>query len=109
MSQDLMLSLQDRIGRLDEALRQFRSYGRSMAQAEREYRTALSQKILQERDKGTPVTIISDVCRGERGLAKLRFERDVTRTMYEAAREACNVYKLEIRILENQIDREYRG
>lgn len=107
--QDLMLELQSRISMLDDALRMLGQRGRSSADAEQKYRVALAQRILLERDKGTPVTIINDVCRGDRGIAKLRFERDVAKTAYESAKEACNVYKLQIRILENQIDREYRG
>ena len=105
--QDLMIEMQGRIKMLDTALQQLGNRGRAYAQAERDYREALSKKILMERDKGTPVTIISDVCRGDRQIAGLRFNRDVAQTVYEAAKEACNVYKLEIRTLDEQISREW--
>lgn len=105
--QDLMVEMQGRIHMLDAALQQLGNRGRAYAQAERDYRVALRQEILKERDKGTPVTIISDVCRGDRGIAGLRFNRDVAETAYEAAKEACNVYKIEIRTLEEQIAREW--
>ena len=107
--QDLMLDLQTRVQMLDQALKQLGNRGRAYAQAEQDYRIALASKILEEREKGTPVTIISDVCRGNRAIAKLKFERDIAETVYKSALEACNVYKLQIKVLESQIDREYRG
>ena len=107
--QDLMQELQEKVQLIDSALQQLGKRGRSYAQAEMDYRQALNQKILMERDKGTPVTIISDVCRGDRAVAKYKFERDVAEVVYKSAMEALNVYKLQLRILENQIEREYRG
>ena len=107
--QDLMLDLQGKVQLLDSALRQVGKRGRDYAQAEHDYRIALAQKIAIERDKGTPVTIISDVCRGNPEIAKAKFNRDVAEITYKAALEACNVYKLQLRLLENQIDREFRG
>lgn len=77
--QDLMIEMQGRIHMLDAALQQLGNRGRAYAQAERDYRVALRQEILKERDKGTPVTIISDVCRGDREIAGLRFNRDVAK------------------------------
>lgn len=67
--QDLMNELAAKVGLLDTALRKLGERGRSHAQAERDYRVALAQKILIERDKGTPVTIISDICRGSAEIA----------------------------------------
>lgn len=107
--QDLMGELQGKIQMLDAALKQLGNRGRSYAKSEQDYRIALAKKILNERDKGVPVTIISDICRGDPEIAKLKFERDVSETVYKAALEACNVFKLQIKVLENQIDREYRG
>ena len=104
-----MQELQEKVQLIDSALQQLGKRGRSYAQAEMDYRQALNQKILMERDKGTPVTIISDVCRGDRGVAKAKFERDVADVTYKSALEALNVYKLQLRILENQIEREYKG
>ena len=80
-----------------------------MQKTESEYRQALAKKILLEREKGTPVTVISDVCRGDKEIAILKFERDVAEITYKAASEAIQVYKIQIRVLENTIEREYRG
>lgn len=105
--QDLYLELQYKINLLESAVRSLKGHGRAYAQAEHDYKIALSQKILMERDKGVPVTIISDICRGSRDIAKLRLERDVAEVAYKAVLEAINSYKLQIKILENQIQREW--
>lgn len=106
---DLMQQLSEKVALADGALKQFRIRGRAYADAERIYREALAKKILFERENGTPVTIISDICRGDRDIAKLKCNRDIAQTIYEAAKEALNLYKLQIRVLENTIEREYRG
>ena len=107
MQADLIAEIGVKSELLDKAIKALGTRGRAYAQAEHDYKVALSKKILLERDKGTPVTIISDVCRGDKEIAKLRFERDVAETSYEAAKEAINGYKLQIRILDAQIEREW--
>lgn len=106
---DLLNELSARMGTLDAALKAFGKRGQDYARAEQDYRVALAKKILIERDKGTPVTIISDICRGSSEIAALKTNRDIAETMYKAAGEAINVYKLNIKILEGQIDREWHS
>ena len=107
--QDLMFSMQTNINLLNAAQKEFSNRGRAWAAAERDYRVALAKKILTERDNGTPVSIISDVCRGSQEIADLKFKRDCAEVVYKSAMEAINSYKLQIKILENQIDREWKG
>lgn len=107
--QDLMNELSSKVSLLDSALKQLGVRGREYAQSEQDYRIALAQKILIERDKGTPVTIISDICRGDREIAKKKFERDCKETGYKAALEAINVYKIQIKTLESTIEREWHS
>ena len=83
------------------------SQTKNYADAEKNYKIALAKKILLERERGTPVTIISDVCRGNPEIAQLRFARDVAEVTYKAALEAINVYKIEVNILREQADREW--
>ena len=40
-------------------------------------------------------------------VAKLRLDRDVKETIYQSNLEAINVTKLKLRILENQLNREW--
>ena len=104
---DLINEIGQKSRLLDAAIRELGVRGRAYAQAERDYRVAMSRKILEERDKGTPVTIISDICRGTPEIAKLRFERDRAEVVYKSTMEAINGYKLQIRILDAQVGREW--
>lgn len=105
--QDLFLELQNKVRLSDQALYQIGARGREYAQAESDYRQALAKKMLSERDKGTPVSIIPDICRGDAEVAAKKMQRDIAEVVYKSAMEACNVYKLQIRVLENQIEREW--
>lgn len=103
---DLINEIYAKTKALDTALSQFRKRGEEYAASERDYKIALSKKILMERDKSTPVTIISDICRGSAEIADLRFKRDVAEVLYKSASEAINSYKLQLRLLDAQMDRE---
>jgi hypothetical protein len=92
---------------LETALGELGRRGEAKAKAEQNYRVALAKMILKERDKGTPVTIISDLCRGDKEIAKLKFERDVAEVMFSSAMEAIQTFKLAIRMLDAQISREW--
>lgn len=108
MAADLIQEIGAKSALLDTAIKQLGIRGRAYAQAEHDYRVAMRKKILDERAKGTPVTIISDLCRGDPEVAKLRLERDIAKTVYESAQEAINGFKLQIRILDSQIEREWK-
>ncbi len=103
---DLDKELRTNVKLLASALESNKQRGKEYAQAERDYRVALRQLILLERDKGTPVTIINDICRGDEAVAQLRFNRDVAEQRYKSSQEAINVYKTFIRVAENEIQRE---
>lgn len=105
--QDLYLDLQSLLRRLDAALNELPRRGRSFASAEHDYRVAMAQKILVLRDQKIPVTIIGDLVRGDREIARLRLERDICETVYEAAQETIRVWKLQAGLAEAQIGREW--
>ena len=92
---------------LDVAVRSLRKTGTSYANAERNYKKALRQKALELRDGGIPVTLIDKVIYGEEEVANLRFERDVAEAVYKANQESINVLKLNLRILEGTLQREW--
>lgn len=104
---DLINELGGKIKMLDAMPALIEKRGREKALTECNYRKALRKLILEERSKGTPVTVISDIVRGDEKTADLKFARDVAESLYDAAKEACNVYKIESKILENQIQREW--
>lgn len=104
---DLINEIGAKTALLDAAIKQLGIRGKEYARAEMNYKVSLAKKILEQRDKGIAVTIISDICRGDPEIARLRFERDCAEVMYRSATEAINNYKLQIRILDNQISREW--
>ena len=108
MAADLIQEISAKSALLDTAIKQLGIRGKAYAQAEHDYRVCMRKKMLDERAKGTPVTIISDLCRGDPEVAKLRLERDIAKTVYESAQEAINGYKLQIRILDAQVEREWK-
>jgi hypothetical protein len=108
MAADLIQEIGAKSSLLDSAIKQLGIRGKAYAQAEHDYRVAMRKKILEERAKGTPVTIISDLCRGDPEVARLRLERDIALTVYESAKEAIAGYKLQIRIIDSQIEREWK-
>ena len=92
---------------LDVSVRSLRKTATAYANAERNYKKALRQKALELRDGGMPVTLIDKVIYGEEEVANLRFERDVSEAVYKANQESINVLKLNLRILEGTLQREW--
>lgn len=78
--------VQDRIADMAEL-------GKQKALAERSYRIALRQRMLEERRKSTPMSIINDVVRGYCDISLLAYNRDIAVTLYEANLEALLVAK----------------
>jgi hypothetical protein len=47
------------------------------------------------------------LARGNERIANLKMNRDVKETLYKSALEAINVYKLQIRLISEQLEREW--
>lgn len=104
---DLQNELKEQVDLLQRSLEQLKKTGRSYADAEKKYKTLLRQEILKMRDNGEAIGVITLTCYGIPSVAEARFNRDVAEALYKANQEAINTYKLKIRIIENQIAREY--
>lgn len=109
MSIELFQELQTKLDLLEAYTKERRSCGIDLAEKERAYKVAKAKKILELRDKKVPVTIIGDLVMGTPEIARLRFERDCAEVLYSSSFDAINSLKLNIRVLENELDREYRG
>jgi len=107
MSYDLTNEMNYRIKQLDTSVKMIQQAGIKKANTEALYRQALASLMTEKRAEGMPVTIISDICRGDARVAKLKLERDIAESTYEAIIESINAQKLTIRVLENQISREW--
>lgn len=104
---DLYTQIQVKTQELNTSIKELRNSGTNYAQAEKNYKVRLAQECLKLRDNGTPVTLIDKVCYGVPEVAELRFKRTVAETVYRANLEAINGIKLQLRLLENQMQREY--
>lgn len=58
------------------------------AQAEYAYRTALASKMIELKADGVAVTIMADLARGDKSIAKLKLDRDIARGIADACRES---------------------
>jgi hypothetical protein len=69
------------------------------AEAERDYRKSLAQEILILRSNGLPVTLITDVAKGN--LSDLLFKRDATEAQFMSAREAISTLQTQASLLQS--------
>lgn len=104
---DLLNELQAKIKQLELSVKELRTSGTNYAQAERDYKILLRTECLKLRDEGMAIGMIDKTCYGIPSVAEARFKRDVARTVYEANMDAIQSIKLQIRILDAQIQREY--
>ena len=104
---DLVNELQAKIKELEVSLKQLRTSGTNYAQAEKDYKILLRQECLKLRDDGMAIGMIDKTCYGLPSVAEARFKRDVAETVYRANLEAINSIKLQMRIIENQLSREW--
>lgn len=105
--QDLYNDLQSKTRQLDISIKQLRKSGTDFAQAEKEYKILLRSECLKLRDSGMAIGLIDKTCYGIPSVAEARFKRDVAQTVYTANLEAINSIKLQLRLLEGQISREW--
>lgn len=104
---DLFIELEQKRQMLDKSIKELRKSGTNLAQSEKEYKILLRKECLKLRDEGMAIGMIDKTCYGIPSVAEARFKRDVADTIYKANLEAINSIKLEIRIIQNQIDKEY--
>ena len=105
---ELENQVNDLCNKLTQSIKILAKYGKELAEAERDYKITLRQEALKLRtQKDMPVTLIQQVVYGISEVAEKRFKRDVAEAMRNTAQENINVQKLQIRILEEQIKREW--
>ena len=72
-----------------------------------EYRMALAKELLILKNEGYAITLAGDIARGKPEIARLKFQEIATEALYKANLESINCLKLEIKILQSQIDKEW--
>ena len=104
---DLFEQVESLMAELTASIKQLRKNGEKLAESERDYKMTLTTEALRLRSEDMPVTLINSTIYGLKGVAEKRFARDVAQATYDANREHINITKLKLRILENQISREF--
>lgn len=104
---DLQNEIESKLKDLDISVKQLRITGSKYAESYTNYRIALAQELLKLKEQCMPVTLCYDVARGKQDIAKLKFNEIKDEAIYLANRESINAIKLEIKILAEQIKKEY--
>lgn len=104
---DLYIELQQKTAQLDMSIKVLKQNGAALAEAEKNYKVLLRSECLKLRDEGMAVGMIDKVCYGIPSVAEARFKRDVAEAVYKANQEAINSLKLQMRLIESQLSREW--
>ena len=104
---DLITELEQKRKQLDQGILDLRKNGTARAKAEKEYKILLRMECLKLRDEGMAIGMIDKTCYGIPSVAEARYKRDIAETLYNAHQEAINSIKLQIRLIESQLQREW--
>ena len=104
---DLRNELLEKTKYLDNAIKMLRKTGSDYAKAYTDYRVALAKELLILKNEGYAITLAGDIARGKPEIAKLKFEEISKEAIYKANLESINALKLEIKIIQEQINKEW--
>lgn len=105
---DLVNDLESKMQEANELIDILKEKGEELAKAEKNYKIKLRIVALGLKNgQGMAVTLIDKVVYGVPEVAELRQKRDIAEANYKWALEKLNLLKLQIRIIENQIEREF--
>lgn len=107
MEYDLVNELQSKTRQLEVSIKRLRKSGTDYAEKERDYKVLLRQECLKLRDDGMAIGMIQMTAYGIPSVAQARFERDVAEAVYKANLEAINSLKLQLRLMDAQLSREW--
>lgn len=105
--QDLMHELDSMKNELHRSMKMLRQNGETLAKKEHDYQLIKAQTWRILKAEGWTSTDLASTIKGQPEVAQAMFERDNAKVMYEANQEHINVVKLEMRVMENQIAREW--
>ena len=103
---DLYTTLEELKNDLNTSIKSLRITATEYAEAYKNYRVLLAKKLLQLRNDGMPITLASDIARGDEDIASAKMVEIKKEAIYKANQESINAIKLQIKVVENQITRE---
>lgn len=104
---DLITEVERMRNALKRSIDDLLKHGRELAEKEHAYQVAKAQTVLFMKDEGRPVTEINLTIKGQPPVAEAMLQRDMAQVLYQTNMEYINATKLELRVLENQIAREW--
>ena len=104
---DLTNELNNLINKLDISVKSLRKTGSDYAKAYTEYRVALAKELMILKEEGYAITLAGDIARGKPEIARLKFKEISSEAIYKANQESINALKLQIKIIQEQINKEY--
>lgn len=104
---DLFTEILERLDLCEERVSQMRAASVQWAENKAAYRKGIRRATLEERANGTPATITGDLVRGRDDIADLGIARDCAEANARAFQEEININKLRVRVLKEQLDREW--
>ena len=107
MEYDLYNELLQKAKDLDNSVKSLRKTGQDYARAYTNYRVELAKELIKLKSQGYAISLAGDIARGKPEIAQLKFEEISNEAIYRANLEAINSLKLQIKLLDNQITREY--
>ena len=106
---DLFSELMEKSRLLDNSIKMLRKTGSDYAKAYTDYRVALAKELMILKNEGYAITLAGDIARGKPEIAHLKFEEISKEAIYKANMESINVLKLQIKIIQEQLNKEYGG
>ena len=107
---DLWSEITEKTKLLYDCISALKVKGRDRAQAEHDYKIALKREIVSLHDEKVAWTTCVQMAHGDtmrHNVAALRLKRDLAQADYDVCQEMINGLKLQIRILESQLSREW--
>ena len=104
---DLTNELNNLINKLDISVKSLRNTGSDYAKAYTDYRVALAKELMILKEEGYAITLAGDIARGKPEIARLKFKEISSEAIYKANQESINALKLQIKIIQEQINKEY--
>ena len=88
-------------------IKEYAKAGDALADAEYRYNVQKAKTAFILKERGDSATLIMNVLKGVPEVAKLRLRRDLAKSKYDAVRENINFTKLQMRMNDSQISREW--
>lgn len=104
---DLLNQITTLTAQLSASVKALRKTGQDYAEAQMNYRIALAQKIAELEATGRPVTNLLYIAKGDKAVARAKYEEICKEAIYKANLESINAIKVNIRILDNQYQKEW--